>query len=74
MRGHDDGVGGDDERRFTFGGVVDFGSVHSERFLGGGREHVFEGRQCFGQVLGEGGGDDFEVGEPYLCEELSAAW
>lgn len=48
--------------------LVDVGA-----FLFGCCEDVFKGAEGFGFVFGEGRGDDFEVGEADLREELSSS-
>lgn len=69
--GADDGVGGDDERGLAFGGV-DGRFVDVERFLLRRFEYVFEGCEGFAFVFGDGGGDDFEVGQADLAEVVRA--
>lgn len=64
----DDGVGGDDQRRLALLLVVDLLLVHHHRLLRRRLEHVFEGGHVLGQVLGEGGWDDFDVREADLQE------
>lgn len=45
--------------------------VDGEAFLRCGLEDVFEGREVFGEVLGEGGGGYFEVCEANLAAILA---
>lgn len=59
------GVGGEDEGGLVVGGV-DCGGVDVLGLCDCCGEDVFEGREGFGLVFGDGGGDDFEVGEADL--------
>ncbi len=55
-----DGVGCEDELWVpTFGdGEIELLLVDVHAFLGRGAQDVFDGGEAFGEVLGEGGGDD----------------
>lgn len=64
----DNGIGGDDDGGLAEGRVVEFGGVYVHCFLFGGLEDVFQGGEGFGEVFGEGGGEDFEVVETNLGE------
>lgn len=44
--------------------------VNVSGFLLGGEEDVFEGSEGFGLVFGEGGGDNFEVREADLWDDI----
>ena len=59
------GVGGEDEGGLVVGGV-DCGGVDVLGLCDCCGEDVFEGREGFGLVFGDGGGDDFEIGEADL--------
>jgi hypothetical protein len=63
----DDGVCGDDEGRLAALCVVDLADVDVFGLLRGGLENVVEGAQVVGQVFGELGGADFDVGQAQLC-------
>ena len=43
-------------------------------FAGGGLEDIFEGREGFRKVFGKWRGDDLEICETNLGEELFSAW
>lgn len=67
--GDDDGVGGDNQGwvRDRGEGGLDGGFVHVQALLYGSLQDVFKGRViCFGEVLGLGGGEDFEICETDL--------
>ncbi len=72
-RRDDNGVCCDYKGRFPVG-RVEFGFVYGECFLGCCRQDVFPWRQCVGKILGEFGGDGFDVCQADLGEELLAAW
>ena len=63
------GVGGEDEGGLVVGGV-DCGGVDVLGLCDCCGEDVFEGREGFGLVFGDGGGDDFEVCEADLWRLL----
>lgn len=71
LREHDC-VGGDDERGVRDRGeaVVQRGLVHREALLVGRLQDVLEGFEGFREVLGFGGGEDFEVREADLRGSL----
>ena len=62
----DDGVGGDDQRGLAPLRIVDFPPVHVQRLLGRCLQRVFERRHALGEVFGEVGGDNVDLGEAYL--------
>lgn len=69
---HDDRVSGNDQRRLALFGI-DFLTVDGCAFLFCCLQDVFEGSECFAEVFGNCAGDDLEVSQADLIEQLLAS-
>lgn len=71
---NDDRIRSDDQRGLAEFLIVDFGFVDGLALLRCGLQDVFEGREGLGEVFGGGGGDNFDVCETDLREQLFSSW